>query len=147
MFSIGDKVTPLNTDGVPAACLGRIYTVRKINKVNLSCDADDGGRGISFPPHLLTAATEDTLNAGLSIGRPYVPREFFPMGTIVTLKRAWRDWSPDTPLVVIADKGQRVNVTLLGGNEDRYLRTSPESLVTRDMAWLTEHLLEAATAA
>jgi hypothetical protein len=140
-FQVGDRVTPIVSDRVPSGCAGREFIVRKVNPKKTRCDATDGGRGINFPHDMLVPATEESLTAN-TWSRPYVPTEFFSAGEIVTLNRTWRDWTPDTALVVMRDKGTRVNVTLLGGDSDRYLRCPREGLVRRDVAWLTEHLVD-----
>jgi len=145
-FAVGDLVTPDPAAvGVPTGALGRVYKVTKVNPKNLLCDAVDGGRGINFPADMLVAHDEASTVNG-AVVRPFQPREFFVCGQIVTLKKAWKAWTTETPLVVMKDNGNKVNVTLLGGDEDRYLRVPPEGLQSRDAAWLAEALLDSATA-
>jgi hypothetical protein len=140
-FKVGDRVTPAHAPGVPPDCLFRTFIVRKVNPKNLKCDAEDGGRGISFPACLLLPATDDNLKR---TGVPYKPRELFCMGEVVTLTKAWKTWTTETPLVVLADSGDKsVKVALLGGEGDRYACITPSGLVKRDLAWLTESLVEA----
>lgn len=137
-FKLGDRViADPNAEGVPSACLGRVYIVRKINPRNLRCEAEDGGRGISFPPRILLPASAAPLNRPPSVGVPFVPREGFTAGEIVTLKRAYRDITTETPMVVLKDNEKRVNVAKLGGEGDRYVRVPPSGLVKRDIDWLT----------
>lgn len=135
-FTEGDRVTPVNTVGVPPETLGRVFVVVKVNPKNLRCCAEDGGRGINFPPHILLPATDENVAAGRKL-QPFTPVEFFDAGQIVTLKRPWRSWATDTPLVVLKDDGKgKVNVTLLGGADGQYLRISSAGLEKRGLAWL-----------
>lgn len=138
-FRVGDRVTPVSDERIPAGCRGRVFIVRKVNPKNLRCDAADGGRGFNCPAALLVAATEENVKAGGAVSRPFVPREFFSLGEIVSLKRPWRDWTTETPLVVTGGR-DKVNVTLVGGDKDRYLRVPSSGLVRRDRGWLVEAL-------
>lgn len=124
-FAVGDKVTPdPNLDGVPRDTIGRVFTVEKVNKVNLKCSADDGGRGINFPPFALLPAGDGA--PAPTIGRPFVPREFFSVGEIVTMKNPGKFGTTETPFVVIADKASKVNIARLGGDGDRYRARPPD---------------------
>src|SRR5205823_9683201 len=116
-FKVGDRVTPNpNVEGVPRSMAGRVFRVRKVNPKNLACDAEDGGRGISYPPLALLPVEGEIPPATTVIGRPYEPRETFVMGEVVTLARAFKDIATDTPMIVLADKGRRINVTRLCGD-------------------------------
>src|SRR5437764_13157364 len=118
-FQEKDRVTPRDDERVPASCRGRVFIVRKVNPKNIQCDATDGGRGINFPADLLAPATEENIDAGRRpVSRPFEPREVFTLGEIVSLKRQWRDWTTDTPLVVTGGR-DKVNVTVIGGPGDR----------------------------
>jgi hypothetical protein len=152
-FRVGDKVTPNPAvEGVPSGALGRIYTVAKINKVNIKATADDGGRGAALPPAMWLPATDEhvakardplaRLNAQVEALQSV---EHFVLGEVVTLKRAYRDITTATPMVVTGG-GAKVNVAKMGGDDDRYVRVHPNGLVRRDLAWLAEAMLEAATA-
>lgn len=128
---------------VGGSVLGRVFTVDKVNPKNVRCTAEDGGRGINYPAESLKRYEGGDVPAAAAVlGRPYEPIEFFTAGEIVTLKRAWKDWSTETPLVVLQDKVNKVNVTLLGGDGDRYLRVGREGLERRSVEWLAEALLE-----
>lgn len=133
-----------NDARIPDDVRGRVFTVSKVNPKTVVCTADDGGRGIKYPKDLLVEATDDNVKAAQHpvLGTPWEPREIFVMGEVVTLKRPYKEHTTETPLVVMADKGKRVNVALLGGDEDRYVRCAPEGLVKRDLAWLAERLVE-----
>jgi len=141
-YRVGDKVTPdPDSFGVPPTTLGRVFTVAKVNPRNLRCTADDGGRGINFPASILLPATEENV-AKSNAPRPYVPVEFFTTGEIVTVKTAGKI-PVDQPMVVLKhDGGDKVNITQLGGDGDRYWRWPAKSLIKRDLEWLTERLME-----
>lgn len=144
MFKKGDKVIPNPefADRMPSGVLGRVFTVEKVNPKNLKCSADDGGRGINFPASILKAYDPNVPLAN-QIGRPFRALEFFSEGEIVSLKSAWRDWSVDTPLVVIKQTDLKVNVVPVGGTSNGvYLSIPSSGLVKRDKMWLAERLLE-----
>lgn len=141
-FVRGDKVTPdPEYPGLPATTFGRVFTVDKVNPRNLRCNADDGGKGINFPAAALLPASDENVKKAFA-PRPFQPVAFFAAGEVVTLKRAWRDITAETPLVVMKDGGgDKVNLVRLGGDGGRYLRMPREGIVKRDMAWLAEALL------
>lgn len=139
----GDRVYVDPADATPSV-LGRVFVVEKVNPKNVLCRAEDGGKGINYPATTLRIYEGDGVPI-LPLGRPYVPIEFFTVGEIVTLTRPWKDWTTETPLVVIADKVKRVNVARLGGDGDHYLRTPREGLTRRTVEWLAEALLQEAT--
>lgn len=144
MFKKGDKVIPNPefAERMPAGVLGRVFTVEKVNPKNLKCSADDGGRGINFPAEILKAY-DPNVPLSEQIGRPVREFVFFGEGEIVSLKSAWRDWSVDTPLVVIKQTDLKVNVVPVGGTPNGvYLRIPATGLVKRDKMWLAERLLE-----
>jgi hypothetical protein len=143
-YRIGDKVTPdPNGYGVSPSVIGKTFTVAKVNKVNLTCTADDGGRGLRYPPSLLLPATKENLEA-LPVGRAFKPLEFFTTGEIVTV--SGRHAEPNAPYVVTRCDGEKASVVKLGGDNDRYWRGPVSMLTRRDLGWLTDHLMEKATA-
>lgn len=129
--------------GAARDVLGRTFVVQKVNPRNVQCTAEDGGRGINYPKESLVALADGEQAPGLT-PRPYVPREFFTCGEIVTLNRPFKHWTTDQPMVVLADKGNRVNVTPLGGDADRYVRVPPAGLTKRSVEWLAERLVDMA---
>lgn len=140
----GDKVVVAPEFAPPPSVAGRVFTITKVNPKNVVCSADDGGRGISYPADTLRPYDPDAAPVAPPLGRPYVYAEIPPpLGTIVTLKRAFKTITVDTPLVVVASKGGKVNVTLVGGDNDRYVRVPTAGVVVRDLAWLTETLAKA----
>lgn len=142
-FFPGDKVTPNpNAFGVPAQTIGRVFTVEKVNPRNLRCSADDGGRGINFPAELLLPASDADAS---KIHVPYrPPAVYVAPGTIVTMQGGFfkHGITPTTPLIVVKDSGDKVNVVQLGGDEGRYIRVPKELIEHRTREWLTEQLVE-----
>lgn len=143
-YKIGDRVTPdPAAPNVPAATIGRIFKVTKVNPVNIQAEAEDGGRGINYPASILLPADQaPTGPAATVLGRPFEPIEFFTLGEIVTFTpgSAPKGYTDTSPFVAYKDDGKKVNVTPLGGAEDRYWRANRRILVKRDLAWLTEQL-------
>lgn len=136
-FKVGDKVVAA-AEHRRAGIDSRVFTVVSIGPKNYKCSADDGGRGLSYPDYALEAYDPD---AAPAVGVPYVPIEHFELGTIVTLKRAHPPrYGDDTPMVVVGGRGDKVNVTKVGGDRDSYLRVPPAGLVRRDIPWLYEQL-------
>lgn len=89
------------------------------------------GKGARFPAYVLTEVTDPAAAATTTaVGIPYVPRQidvFWP-GTIVRFGR-------DNQLyVVIADKGDKVNIARLGGDDGRYWRAQPVNLTIVPLA-------------
>lgn len=125
--------------------VGRVFVVHKINPKNVLCTAEDGGKGINYPHGSLRPYEGEIPGAAAVLGRPFVPTEFFNAGEIVTLTRPWKDWTTETPLVVLADKVKRVNVTRLGGAGDQYLRVPHGGLTRRTVEWLAQALLQEVT--
>jgi hypothetical protein len=93
-------------------------------------------KDLMCPPYLLTDPPEPTAEgtgAGMAIGVPY--REHYYIGQIVTCVQPIPTSTgtlQDRLLIVLADKGQRVNCVEPGGREDRYWRLPPEALQAVD---------------
>lgn len=133
----GDRVV-VNPDypGVRANVLGRVYVVDRVNPKNVVCRPEDGvGRGINYPKESLLPATDENI-AKAAAPRPYEPREFFTCGEIVTTKVPVKGREADEPFIVLKDDGNKVNIALLGGDNDRYWRMPASGLVKRDRTWL-----------
>lgn len=138
-FKVGDRVVVKPEFGTPGVS-GRVFTVRKINPKNYACDAEDGGRGLSYPEEALDAFDADKPP---TIGRAYVPIDIYYDGEIVTLTGGYAklDVTAETPLIVIRDTGREtVQVAKLGGDQGRYIKAPKVRLQRRDMAWLKERL-------
>lgn len=138
-YRVGDKVTPdPNGYGVSPSVIGQVFTVAKVNKVNLTCISDSGGRGLRYPPALLLPATPENLESK-PVGCPFRELEFFSAGEIVTV--SGRHAEPGAPYVVLKCDGEKANVAKLGGDGDRYWRGPVSMLTRRDLEWLTERLM------
>lgn len=134
----GMKVTPDPTSPyVRSETVGRVFTVTKINPKNVRCTADDGGRGLNYPRELLVPATPENLAKAQDparLSRPFVPRELYALGEVVTLKRAYRQYDTQAPFVVIGSTPNRTKVAPLGGNNDEYLLIPAGGLERRVLA-------------
>lgn len=139
-FKVGDKVVIAPEHRRRPDDHTRVFTVAVVNPKNYRCTADDGGRGLNYPDEALAPYDPDAPAPPVALGVPFVPREFFDPGQLVTLARPYAKlgWTTETPLVVLADKQRMVNVTALGGSDGRYLRVPPTGLVKRDLRWLHE---------
>jgi hypothetical protein len=144
-IKVGDRVTPVPDERAHASTLGAVFIVEKINPRNVRCSAD-GGRGINYPADMLVPATDENIEAGRRFFGGTIPyREHFSNGEIVTLTEPYKGITSTMPLIVFKDDGGNyVNLVILGGDGSRYLRMPPRKLVRRDLAWLTEHLVEVA---
>lgn len=142
-------VKPECAHQAPSGVMGRVFVVEKVNPKNLLCQAEDGGRGINYPKDsLMPAPPPGEPLPEIPLGRPYEParEEYFAAGEVVTLDRAFKDFGTNTPMVVLQDKGTKVNVAPLFGDGDRYVRAAPTGLIKRSPAWLAERLLDRVTA-
>src|SRR4051812_30329298 len=119
-YDVGDKVTPdPNGYGVSPSIIGQVFTVAKVNRVNLTCTSDSGGQGLRYPPELLLPATSENLETK-PVGRPFKELEFFSAGEIVTVSGRYAE--ADAPYVVLKCDGEKANVAKLGGNGNKYWR-------------------------
>lgn len=136
-FKVGDKVMIAPAHRRRIDDHTRVFTVATVNPKNYRCSADDGGRGLNYPDEALVPHDPDAPPT-LALGVPFVPREFFDAGAVVTLAQPYPKlgWTTETPLVVLADKERTVNVTRIGGAGSSYLRVPPAGLVRRDLEWL-----------
>jgi len=119
LLSVGTEVV------VEDANFPGIWIIRKVNPKNYLLNPKSGvGRGLNAPHVIVRAATDadrETPQAPNGvIGVPY--RAPLALGTLVTAK------GREGYFVVIADKGQRVNCAVLGGDNDRYWRFPPALL-------------------
>lgn len=142
-YKVGDLVTPDPAAyGVPASTKGRVYRVTKVNPKNLKCAALDGGIGINFPPYALVPAASADAPALPTTTLLPTTITWLNNGSVVTLAGGFAKfgWTAETPLVVIADKGERINVAALFGSRSEYLRCARKSLTVRDAEWLLHRL-------
>lgn len=142
-FNPGDRVVPDPAmDGHPASVLGKVFIVDRRGPKNLIMRAEEGGPGYRAPDGYMLPAPAPGERA--PIGRPFVERPWIDTGSIVTLKRAYQEIKTDTPMVVIKGGDSKVNVVRLGDTSGRYVRAPVASIELRDLAWLTERLVEMA---
>jgi hypothetical protein len=120
---VGDLVS-VNDPSFPG-----IWKIRSLGPVNAVLDPVAGGRGLRFPKDGLLDPTTEPLAP-----EPFV---YFAPGDIVEIA----DGSKYAGLyAVLADKGEKVNVALLGGDGGRYVRASRRSLKKLSLADLAEKL-------
>lgn len=127
----------------PRHLLGKPFRVERVNPKNIvayPADADGqripGARGINYPKDTLVAYDPTSpavvLPKAVEIPLPLAD------GTIVTLKKAWKDITLDTPLIVTRDNGRKVHCTVVGGGHS--LSIARPGLVERDLGWLVRTL-------
>jgi hypothetical protein len=113
-----------------------IWTVTKVNPKTVRLTRDQGGRPLVAPHDYVAPVTDEEAaqaarvtehGAGVS-SLPIPTRPDFHPGTLVTLR------CKPGYFVVLADKGTRINVAALGGDDGRYWRTSPAMLTVVDPA-------------
>lgn len=111
-FKAGDKVS-IDDPKYPG-----VWTIKSVGPKNCVVIPDAGGRGLRAPKWMLKDATDAATPSILDGAAPYV---HYSAGEIVRLVRG-SDAQRDGLWVVLVDKGERINVTRLGGDGDRYLR-------------------------
>jgi hypothetical protein len=148
-FQKGDRVTfppeSLVKEHLKGVTFIVIETPRENPRIrNLRIQQEGGGPRYSVRPTELIPATasEGTTPAF----RPFVPIEFFDEGQVVTISNGARKGiGTEEPFVVLKDAGKpNVNVAKLGGAGGQAWRWPRAALVKRDVAWLTERLVEMA---
>jgi hypothetical protein len=144
--AVGDRVI-IDPAVATARFLGKVYVVDRFGPKNVVCSlegSDNPADGVRCRPEYLLPAPP--AGEAPPLGRPFVPIEFFDVGQVVTVASPSSKVAADQPMVVIADKGRDVvNVVALGGGDGgRYWRWPRKALVKRDLAWLTERLVEMA---
>lgn len=113
---VGSKV------GVDDAKFPGTWIVKSNGPVNAVLVPENGGRGLRAPHYLLTDAPV-TLTNGMTLTEVPMPT-FFELGEVVRVL----DGKFAGLYVVIADKGEKVNLAKLGGDKDRYLRTTKRGI-------------------
>ncbi|MFF5230256.1 hypothetical protein [Dactylosporangium sp. NPDC000521] len=126
--AVGDRVIcdPATT---PARFHGTVYTVERVDRVNVALAPVAGGPRLRIRPSLLLPApTGDGASVTLVTVAPPPPP--LTVGAVVTIADAqWRGNSG--PYVVLADNGPTVKVAVLGGDNFKFWPR-----VAR--AWVTE---------
>ena len=122
LFRVGDTVV-VNHPKYPGK-----WTITKINPKNLKLSPVGGGRGLNAPKTMCTkvdpdATLPETTVALVERRTPYSPGQF------VRFTGTWNQLKTNTVMVVIADKGDRVNCARLGGDgHGGYFRIGPRNL-------------------
>jgi hypothetical protein len=144
--AVGDRVI-IDPAVASARFLGKVYIVDRFGPKNAVCSLEGSDRpadGVRCRPEYLRPAPP--AGEAPPLGRPFVPIEFFDVGQVVTVTGPSGKVPTDKPMVVVDDKGKdHVNIAPLGGGDvSRYWRWPRTALVKRDLAWLTERLVEMA---
>lgn len=114
MYKVGDKVS------IDSAKHPGVWTVKSVGPVNVVLEPQGGGRGLRAPQSML-------LPAGAEVKPWYEQKPFYP-GEFARI-----DAGKFKGLyVVIADKGEKINVAPVGGDGGRYVRALRSSLVRLD---------------
>jgi hypothetical protein len=116
-FKVGQKVS-VQLDKYPG-----VWTVKSIGPKNLVLTPDSGGTPLRCPKELVTKPGEKALAA------PVAEVSYYPSGSLVRVAGL-------TGIqVVLKDKGERVNVTKIGGdNAGRYYRVPRRQLTKVELA-------------
>jgi hypothetical protein len=144
--AVGDRVV-IDPAVATARFLGRVYVVERFGPKNAVCSLEGSTNpadGVRCRPEYLKPAPANS--EAPPLGRPFVPIEFFSIGQVVTVSSSSGKVAADQPMIVVSDKGRDVvNIATLGGADgERYWRWPRVGLVKRDLAWLTERLVEMA---
>lgn len=119
-FKTGDKVS-VDDPKYPG-----VWTIKSVGPKNCVVVPEAGGRGLRAPKWMLKSPDEAA--AAPVQAAPYV---HYSAGEIVRLVKGDRG---DGLWVVLVDKVERVNITKLGGDGDRYLRVPRSWLAKVDPA-------------
>jgi hypothetical protein len=146
-FNVGDRVTFPPESLVKEHLKGVTFVVTETPRENprirtLRIQQEGGGPKYRVRPDELIPATAPEGSPPGS--RPFQPIEFFDAGQVVTISNGQRkSIGADEPFVVLKDSGAgNVNVAKLGGADGQAWRWPRAGLVKRDVAWLTERLVE-----
>lgn len=108
---VGDRVMITNQAKFPG-----VWIIQKISTVNTVLVPENGGRGLRCPHYMVTDVTDAP-----AVTVTAVPlQEYFTPGELVRITSG----KFAGLYVVLADKGERVNVALLGGDGGRYVRAN-----------------------
>ena len=117
-FKIGDKVA-VNHPKYPG-----LWVVEKMGPVNSTLTPVAGGRGLLAPHTLLRSPDDPGVRHTLEPLLAMPPQEYFTPGEFVRIGSG----KFAGLYMVLADKGERVNVVEPGGNGGRYVRALKSSL-------------------
>jgi len=144
-FKVNDRVTFPPDALVKPSLLGQVFVIDQVpegrrSTYYISMENNRARRFRVRPGEIIPAPEGDQ-----SIGRPYMSIEWFEPGEIVTVSNGQRkNIGPADPYVVTKDSGANtVGIAPLGGSGSSW-RWPRAALVKRDLAWLTERLVEMA---
>ena len=108
---VGDKVM-IDDPKFPG-----IWTIKSFGPKNTVVIPENGGRGLRAPHWMIKDVTDEVTVTALPLPEYYTPGELVRIteGRYVGL------------YVVLADKGEKVNLVLLGGDNGRYVRMPKRS--------------------
>lgn len=142
-FAVGDVVHLTEFAGFNAAVRSRTYEVTKVPVgkagVNYTAKVVGGtltgepytGRGVRAPEGCFEAGPAEKQNYATAMAH-FEQMERFVLGEVVTVKNVtggskWK-YAAGQKFVVVATRGEKVNVAKLGGEGDRYWKMNPRSL-------------------
>ena len=102
-----------------------VWIVESNGPKNAKLAPEGGGRGLRAPHHMVRPVGEGVTVEAV----PVEPYRSYTVGEFVTLS------DPRWPgiYVVLADKGDKVNVAKAGGDDNRYIRALRRSLTPADV--------------
>jgi hypothetical protein len=124
-FAVGDRVI-CNPAETSARFHGTVWTVEKINRVNVTLHPINGGRGLRIHPSaLLPAPTADQTATAVDVAYPPP----LSIGAVVTVASPrWK--GTDDLHVVLRDTIDTLQLAVLGGNNNRVWSKVPRGWVT-----------------
>lgn len=129
-FAIGDLVI-IDPQVATPAYLGKVYRVTRLLKVNVVIEPVGGGRGVRVKPDLLQPAPTDTAQTTPTSAAEVVPYQApLDAGAVVTVAGPRWTQPADQLYVVLRDKGDRVSIVKLGGDDGRYWPRVPRAMLT-----------------
>jgi hypothetical protein len=103
------------------------WIITKVNPKNVKLRGETTGRLLNASPSYFNP-TDSTVP---QVPATYVPPPDFVLGETVLIKSPFKGFDKDLIWVVIkTTHGGRVNVAVLGGDNNQYWRTSPHNLIS-----------------
>lgn len=146
-FKVGDLVVCNPLAGWPGSALGKRYRIVKKGPKNFTCEPVDAegnvlphergirGDGESMLPVDHPDAPKPLGGKGDFVGVPYVAP--LAEGTIVTLKKAYKEWTTEQPCIVIGETSSgKVKVARLGTGDYTTLTVARIGIEVHDLNWL-----------
>jgi hypothetical protein len=107
-----------------------VWTIKSIGPKNVVVIPDAGGRGLRCPRWMLKNV-DDAAAAVAAQAAPYVA---YAAGEVVRVIKQATKTDTDALWVVLVDKGEKINIAKLGGDDNRYLRVPRSWLAKVDLA-------------